>query len=79
MTTKTLFRWEQDPNGGDHGTLVLWPDTHRQLRMIVQDFKTAASWYAKAAAQGDTDAPAARDACLAHAAAAAAAAAASHR
>lgn len=41
MTTKTLFRWEQDPNGGDHGTLVLWPDTHRQMRMIVQDFKTA--------------------------------------
>lgn len=41
MTTKTLFRWEQDPNGGDHGTLVLWPETHRQMRLIVADFKTA--------------------------------------
>jgi hypothetical protein len=41
MTTKTLFRWEQDPNGGEHGTLVLWPETHRQMRLIVADFKTA--------------------------------------
>lgn len=41
MTTKTLFRWEQDGNGGDHGTLVLWPDTHRELRLIVADFGTA--------------------------------------
>ena len=41
MTTKTLFRWEQDPSGGDHGTLVLWPDTHRQMRLPLPDFKTA--------------------------------------
>jgi hypothetical protein len=41
MSTKTLFRWEQDPQGGDHGALVLWPDTHRQMRLQVQDFKTA--------------------------------------
>jgi hypothetical protein len=41
MNTKTLFRWEQDRAGGDHGTLVLWPDTRRELRLIVPDFKTA--------------------------------------
>lgn len=41
MTTKTLFRWEQDPQGGDHGTLTLWPGTARELRMTVQDFRTA--------------------------------------
>jgi hypothetical protein len=41
MTTKTLLVWEQDPNGGDNGTLVLWPDTRRQMRLIVADFKTA--------------------------------------
>lgn len=41
MTTKTLFRWEQDRDGGDHGTLVLWPDTRREMRLIVTDFKTA--------------------------------------
>ena len=39
---------------------------------VTQDFKAAAAWYAKAAAQGVADAPARRDACLAHAAAAAA-------
>lgn len=41
MNTKTLFRWEQDRAGGDHGTLVLWPDTRREMRLIVTDFKTA--------------------------------------
>ncbi len=41
MTTKTLFRWEQDGAGGDHGTLVLWPETRREMRLIVADFKTA--------------------------------------
>jgi hypothetical protein len=41
MTTKTLFRWEQDRDGGDHGTLVLWPATRREMRLIVADFKTA--------------------------------------
>ena len=35
MSTKTLFRWEQDGAGGDHGTLVLWPDTHRELRCLL--------------------------------------------
>ena len=43
MSTKTLFRWEQDPNGGDHGTLVLWPGTHREMRLIVADFQSANS------------------------------------
>jgi hypothetical protein len=41
MNTKTLFRWEQDPHGGDHGTLILWPGTARELRLQVQDLKTA--------------------------------------
>lgn len=41
MDTKTLFRWEQDGKGGDHGTLVLWPDTRREMRLIVADFATA--------------------------------------
>ena len=41
MNTKTLFRWEQNGNGGDHGTMVLWPDTRREMRLIVADFKTA--------------------------------------
>ncbi len=39
--TKTLFRWEQDRDGGEHGTLVLWPDTRREMSLIVADFKTA--------------------------------------
>jgi hypothetical protein len=41
MQTKTLFRWEQDGNGGEHGTLVLWPATHREMRLSMADFKTA--------------------------------------
>jgi hypothetical protein len=41
MSTKTLFRWEQDGHGGDHGTLILWPGTKNELRLQVQDFKTA--------------------------------------
>jgi hypothetical protein len=41
MFTKKLFRWEQDGNGGDNGTLVLWPDTHREMRLSMPDFKTA--------------------------------------
>ena len=41
MKTVTLFRWEQDGAGGDHGTLTLWPDTPRELRLVVQDFRTA--------------------------------------
>ena len=41
MQTKTLFRWEQDGQGGDHGTLVLWPNTHREMRLIVADFGKA--------------------------------------
>ena len=41
MMTKTLFRWEQDGNGGDHGTLVLWPGTSREQRLIVTEFRAA--------------------------------------
>jgi hypothetical protein len=41
MSTKTLFRWEQDGAGGDHGTLILWPGQRREMRLIVADFKTA--------------------------------------
>ena len=41
MTTKTMYRWEQDGAGGDHGTLVLWPGSHREQRLIVTDFSTA--------------------------------------
>ena len=41
MMTKTLFRWEQDVNGCAHGTLVLWPDTSREQRLIVTDFRAA--------------------------------------
>ena len=37
---------------------------------VAQDFKAAAAWYAKAAAQGELGAPARRDACLVRAAAA---------
>lgn len=38
---KTLFLWEQDPDGGDHGALTLWVGTARELRLAVQDFHTA--------------------------------------
>ena len=41
MNTKTLFHWEQDGKGGDHGTLVLWPGTRREMRLIVADFTSA--------------------------------------
>ena len=41
MNKKTLFRWEQDGAGGDHGTLVLWPETSREMRLVITDFATA--------------------------------------
>lgn len=41
MSTKTLFRWEQDPSGGDHGILTLWPDTHREMRLRIDTFREA--------------------------------------
>ena len=37
----TLYRWMQDSNGGDHGTLTLWPDTDYTMSLTVADFKTA--------------------------------------
>ena len=41
MSTKTLFRWEQDPQGGDHGVLTLWPSTHREMRLRIDSFREA--------------------------------------
>jgi len=41
MSTKIHFRWEQDHGGGDQGILTLWPDSFRELRLVVQDFETA--------------------------------------
>ena len=41
MTTKTIYRWEQDRAGGDHGTLTLWPGQPREMSLQVQDFATA--------------------------------------
>lgn len=41
MSTKTLFRWEQDPSGGDHGTLTLWPETHREMKLRIDTFAEA--------------------------------------
>jgi hypothetical protein len=41
VTTKTIYRWEQDRAGGDHGTLTLWPGKPREMSLQVQDFATA--------------------------------------
>lgn len=41
MAVKTLFRWEQNPSGGGHGTMVLWPNTSRELRLTMTDFRDA--------------------------------------
>ena len=38
---KTLFAWEQDREGGDHGTLTLWPDTNREMRLRIDSFREA--------------------------------------
>jgi hypothetical protein len=41
MSTKTLFRWEQDPQGEDHGVLTLWPKTHREMQLRIDSFREA--------------------------------------
>ncbi len=41
MSTKTLFRWEQDPQGEDHGVLTLWPNTHREMQLRIDSFREA--------------------------------------
>ena len=41
LNTRTLFRWEQDPAGGENGTLTLWPETSREMHLPMPDFRTA--------------------------------------
>ena len=38
---KPLFCWIQDPGGGDHGILTMWPSTPREMQLRVDDFRTA--------------------------------------
>ena len=39
--TKTLFRWEQDGSGGEHGTATYFPDTHREITIRLDTFRDA--------------------------------------
>lgn len=39
--TTTLWRWEQDGRGGEHGALTLWPGTADEVTLTVADFRTA--------------------------------------
>lgn len=41
MSNVTVWRWEQDGAGGDHGTLTLWPGTADEVSLTVADFRTA--------------------------------------
>lgn len=41
MKTKTLFRWEQNPSGGDDGTMTMWPGTNREFSFHLDSFKNA--------------------------------------
>ena len=41
MTTKTLFRWEQDGSGGEHGTATYWPGTIYEINVQMLTFKQA--------------------------------------
>ena len=41
MTTKTLFRWEQDGNGGEHGTAVYFPGMSHEVTVTLPSFEQA--------------------------------------
>ena len=37
----TIFRWEQDGAGGDHGTATYFPDTPHEISLRVETFAEA--------------------------------------
>ena len=37
---KPVFKWEGDPQY-EAGVITLWPDTHREMRLPLPDFRTA--------------------------------------
>ena len=41
MTTKTLFRWEQDGSGGEHGTATYFPVVSHEVTVTLPTFKDA--------------------------------------
>lgn len=38
---KTLMRWEQDGAGGEHGRATYFPDTPREITVVLPCFKDA--------------------------------------
>jgi hypothetical protein len=45
MKDTTLWRWEQDGRGGDHGTATYFPDTPHEITVQMTHFKTANALY----------------------------------
>lgn len=41
QSTKTTFRWEQDRDGGEHGTATYFPETHLQVQLRIDSFREA--------------------------------------
>lgn len=41
MNAKTLFRWEQDGSGGEHGTATYWPGTIYEIDVPMPTFAQA--------------------------------------
>jgi hypothetical protein len=51
VTTQTLWRWEQDGRGGDHGTATYFPDTPYEVTVVLPCFKDANALYTAIAAK----------------------------
>jgi hypothetical protein len=45
MTTKTVFRWEQDGAGGEHGTATFFPETPNEITVEMNSFNEANALY----------------------------------
>ena len=43
--TKLLYAWIGDPNGGEGGVLVLWPNTELELSVRMKNFEEAKRLY----------------------------------
>jgi hypothetical protein len=46
MNTQTLWRWEQDGLGGDHGTATYFPGTPCEVSVVLPCFMDANDLYA---------------------------------
>jgi hypothetical protein len=45
MKAQTLWRWEQDGRGGEHGTATYFPGTPHEIAVVLPCFKQANALY----------------------------------